>query len=354
MRNFFDADPVSVTVGETTPGIDASLALAGHITGTVTGPGGVALSSPDVLVSAYALQVGGYWDVVRRTSVASNGTYNLGGLPSGTYRVEFASNDGLYITEYWDGAATVENAGDIVVTAPGTQSGKNVQLALAGHVTGMVTGPTGTAQDDVDVTAYALDGGEWVEAGYGYTRSDGTYDVGSLPTGTYRIGFRHYSGSLATEYWDDKADVYLAQDISVTAGATTAGKNAQLGEAAHITGRLTNQGGSGVATGYVFAYRLQGGSYEYVASDLDQQQRRLRPRRSCGGHLQARVLRLRHLGARSTGTTRPRSPKPTRSWSPRRRTSRARTPSWCPASTRSRSRTTRSRPSPVRRRSARR
>ena len=120
MHNFFDADPVSVTVGETTPGIHASLALAGHITGTVTGPGGAALI-PDVPVSAYAFQAAtGTWfagpasaPTAPTTSADSRRAPTASSSPD---------NDGLYTTEYWDGAATVENDGDM--TPPGTQSGE--------------------------------------------------------------------------------------------------------------------------------------------------------------------------------------------------------------------------------------
>ena len=42
-----------------------------------------------------------------------------------------------------------------------------------------------------------------------YTASDGTYDVGGLATGTYRVGFRDYSGATAFEYFDNATSVEL-------------------------------------------------------------------------------------------------------------------------------------------------
>ena len=48
-KYFEQANPVTVTEGATTPGIDAALDLGGSISGRVTGPGGVPLR--DVLVS---------------------------------------------------------------------------------------------------------------------------------------------------------------------------------------------------------------------------------------------------------------------------------------------------------------
>ena len=62
------------------------LASAGHITGKVTNPGGTGIS--DIDVTAYSLR-NGVWEVTTRPSPLDYGTYSLGGLPTGTYRVEF-------------------------------------------------------------------------------------------------------------------------------------------------------------------------------------------------------------------------------------------------------------------------
>ena len=73
---------------------------------------------------------------------------------------------------------------------------------------------------------------------------------GGLTAGAYRVGFASYTdeGYLA-EYHDNAATVATATDVPVTAGATTAGRDAKLTLGGFITGTLT--GTAGVALPYV-------------------------------------------------------------------------------------------------------
>ena len=48
----------------------------------------------------------------------------------------------------------------------------------------------------------------------------------------------------------------------MTAGSTTANINAQLASAGHITGKVTNPGGTGIADVDVTAYSLQNGAWD--------------------------------------------------------------------------------------------
>src|SRR5690606_25501362 len=93
---------VAVTAGETTPDINAQLGLAGQIAGTVTDD---ADGSPlqYVWVTAYR-QNGRVWEPVPTPGVETgpDGTYVLGGLVTGTYRVEFFNGRAGYTTEYYD------------------------------------------------------------------------------------------------------------------------------------------------------------------------------------------------------------------------------------------------------------
>ena len=85
-----------MTAGSTTPDIDAALANAGHVAGTVTAAAGSAPLA-DVWVSVYA-PLGAGWVYDRRTETGSDGTYDVGGLPTGTYRVGFDDYSG-YVRE---------------------------------------------------------------------------------------------------------------------------------------------------------------------------------------------------------------------------------------------------------------
>ena len=80
------------------------------------------------------------------------GEYDLGGLKAGTYRLGFSSTGG-YISEYWDDAATVQTATDIVVGRRdrlGEQRPAGVRVAHHGQ--GDRSGRHGTA--GVNVAPY--------------------------------------------------------------------------------------------------------------------------------------------------------------------------------------------------------
>ena len=51
---------------------------------------------------------------------ASNGTYSLGGLASGSYRLEFQDGSGTYLTQYYKNSLDLTSATAIAVTAPKT------------------------------------------------------------------------------------------------------------------------------------------------------------------------------------------------------------------------------------------
>jgi len=74
------ADDVVVIGGATTANIDATLAAAGHITGTVKDAGGAGLAN--IYVAIYRSDGSGGWDYVTYRTTAADGSYDIGGLPT--------------------------------------------------------------------------------------------------------------------------------------------------------------------------------------------------------------------------------------------------------------------------------
>ena len=219
------AQDVVVLDGARVAGKDAELAEAGHIAGTVTDQGGAPIDNVGVTAYAWS-EVDGEWVEDEWASTDETGAYVLDGLPAGTYLLGFRSDDGDHAFEYWDDAATLESAAGIVVASGATVEGRNAQLAPAAHVTGTVAADRSTAS--VTVAAYSKGANGWRAVSWAGVQEDGTYDLGGLRSGTYRIGFEDYADGLAPEYWNDKPTVELADDVVVSAGGTTVGKDATL------------------------------------------------------------------------------------------------------------------------------
>ena len=198
------------------------------------------------MVTVYQSDGSGGWDYVDEASTAADGTYDIGGLHTGSYRVEFQDWSGEYLDECYNDKPSLDAADDVPVTAGQTTSGIDAALAVAGHITGTVTGGGG-ALEDVSVAAYVSDGsGGWEQVSYASTDASGAYDLGGLHTGSYRVWFspEDQADYYLDECYNDKPTLDAADDVPVTAGQTTSGIDATLAAAGHITGTVTGGGGA--------------------------------------------------------------------------------------------------------------
>ena len=260
-----DGQDIVVPGTTTVAGIDASLGLASRISGTVTGPDD---STPlaSVSVSAWAFD-GAFWNTTAiGTSTDGDGNYSLGGLEPGTYRVSFNGSFFGYAPEFYDDAADVFSATDIVVPATTTVFGIDASLSAGASLAGTVTGPDElTPLPDIQVTAYYPSGLGW-SGQIVSTDSSGSYTIQGLAPGDYRIEFRDPAGNYIAEYYDDRPDLTSALDVTLAGGATVTGLDASLAVAGRISGQLYGPDGIAPATGItVSVYAGSGSSWTWVS-----------------------------------------------------------------------------------------
>ena len=150
------SDAQDVVVGDgPVVGVDATLASASHITGTVTGVERLPLDFPYVVAYVADPASEHPWRQVSFSVPDTEGRYDLGGLAAGTYKVYFGDDQGNYLPEYFSNAATIETADDVVVESDSVVSGKDAVLALPSSISGQVTDEvTGDPISDAYVTAY--------------------------------------------------------------------------------------------------------------------------------------------------------------------------------------------------------
>ena len=114
------ATKVTITVGNTTSGINAALQTDGTITGTVRGPSSAALGG--ICVTAMPLAAG----AVPVVAVSGkSGAFTILDMLPGRYKVEFSSGCGAtgYRTQWWQNAGSRQAATVINVTAAQTVTG---------------------------------------------------------------------------------------------------------------------------------------------------------------------------------------------------------------------------------------
>lgn len=236
-----EADVLSVSSSHLTEGVDAELPPAGQVEGTVTdavthaGIGGV---------SACARQEGSVFSAGCATTDGS-GHYLLGGLPPGSYAVDFnagsepASRD--YLGEYYDDIANAGEATPVEVTAGATSAAIDAKLEKGARISGTVTDEGGKPVAGVMVCAEVAkprrNFGPCASSG-----ADGTYTIHRVRSGNYRVGFfpGPFSGNYLDQYYDDQPSRKLAQTIAAAAPATVAGVDATLHPGGQIEGTITD------------------------------------------------------------------------------------------------------------------
>jgi hypothetical protein len=166
----------------------------------------------------------------------SSGNYQIAGLGSGNFKLEFSKYD--YIEQWYSGKADQSGATSVTLVAPGSVTGIDASLVKGGSITGTVTAKeTGAAVQGVSVVAYNAAGSV---VSSGSTDSTGAYRIPGLAAGDYKLNFDgNYTGYL-DQWYDNKADLSAATPITVTNAGTTSGIDAALTKGGAITGTVTD------------------------------------------------------------------------------------------------------------------
>jgi len=266
---WWNAELVSVTSGNTTAGIDAALEKSGSVGGTVTDAG---TGEPVAGINVCAERTSG--NSYNCETSGPDGTYTISGLRPGSYKVSFRSGwietgpgeyePVSYVRQYYDGKATEGAADPVSVAAGATSTGIDAAMVPGAEVEGTVGDGTAPVED-VEVCAYQATSQK--EAGCGNTDEEGNYLIAGIPNGSYKLRFLPSTESVyAPQYYDGKSTFAAADAVALAAGAKTTGIDATLIEAGKISGTVTKAGGGAVQGLQVCAYPSEGPSVKCAST----------------------------------------------------------------------------------------
>ena len=240
------AEDVDVSLDAPATGIDAILAEAGRITGEVTDDSSDPLA--DITVTAETAS----GERIATTSTNGGGGYELNGLPAGSYVLEFSDRENFeYVAEFYDDAATFEEADPVTVTAGGTSSGNHAELATGSTIDGTITGQAG-AIEGAFVDIFKQVAGEWEYVAYegsgALTDELGHYELSGLAAGDYRLEF--WAPGHVAEFYENAATLEGAQSVGL-AVADSETVDAYLDVTSSITGTMTTVAGEPAVGGQV-------------------------------------------------------------------------------------------------------
>ncbi len=247
-----EADPITVTAGATTSGINVALnSPNGAISGFVLDANGTPVTNISV----------GAWDrsgnSVRYVSPNGDGSYTIPLLPPGIYRVAMDATETGFINQFYNGQRVFGAADDVVVTAGATTSGINFTLASnPGRILGTITrSDTGAPVLGASISVRTINNDY---SGGDTSRASGTYLVRGLAPGQYKVRVNH--PDFVTRYFSPAggaATFDSAALVTVTANTDTINIDVALDpNPGQITGKVTELDGTTPLAGVSIAARV--------------------------------------------------------------------------------------------------
>lgn len=237
-----DATEIRLATNQNRTGVDARLIESASIEGRVSNADGTAnLNTMIILYRRDPSAIESSGQEVSQTYTDSSGSYRFDELPEGTYTLEFEPWDRVHLPEFWGDKTTLTAANDVVLAAGESRSAVNASLAKGAEIRGSVLDPDGERVREGFVRAYAKSAvgndAPWVERSNALLTGNGTYRLGGLPAGTYRIEFGSFGEQLSSTFWGNSNTIVQASDIVLGAGQVRGDVTAALAWRADARGQ---------------------------------------------------------------------------------------------------------------------
>ena len=230
---------IEVFADTMTSNVDFVLDVGGAFTGTVRN----ASDEPLANVMVWAHDVDG--DGIRAGITATDGTFQVVGLPSGAYYARATDDGANYLSEWYDNVsdgrgAFPTNATKIAVIAGTTTGSVDFVLAAGGTISGSVKNDEDVPLSNATVVVRNSNAQTFA---YLTTDTNGEYEAVALRTGLYYVKATCDECNLVSMWfdgvptmggdWDIPTNAYA---VSVTAGEATTNINFRLPQGATIEG----------------------------------------------------------------------------------------------------------------------
>lgn len=264
--------PVEVVAGQERAGVDARLPKVSSLSGVVRDEDG----QPHERVCVRAVPSLDPRNRLPTVRTAADGSWRIGLLAAGSYRVEYHDCGGVTAGEWYGGAKSFAEATPVVLAEDTNRTGIDGVLGRGITISGTVRGPDGEPLDYA--VAHVHDGiTGWFTGRYAYTDANGRYTVPGVRGTLYTLRFTSHP-DLVPRWWPGVRDKDDAVPISLVAGVSVTDADITLPRGGRMLGRVTGPAGdpaaacvSAVDAGYGDAsgYGRTDADGRYVVTGLD-------------------------------------------------------------------------------------
>jgi hypothetical protein len=241
-----ESQAVPITIGQTTTGIDAALLEGGRISGRVV--------SASTKQPVEAVEVCARESAASCTRTGANGEYEVSGLSTGQYEVQFGFGYGgslgqRYVApEFYDNkyfVSSLSQADAVSVTAGEAVHEIDDELKEFSSLGGRVTGASsGKPIAGIEVRAPGSADG-MSTGGSAVTNANGEYTITGMadPRSEYYVEFGLQLGSelnVFSQWYDDEESSEQADAVKIPLGGSVSGIDAALKEGGQIAGTVTD------------------------------------------------------------------------------------------------------------------
>lgn len=268
--------PISMSSDSHLSDFNSQLILGGTLSGRITDPDGNGIANVYVYVDRWSGSSFVQQASIPRTD--EEGYYTAVGLAAGNYYLHVDKPDSPYLSQgYLDEIpfkwGTIDAKTAINISPGQNLEDVNIQLSLAGSISGRVTDTHGKGIANVYAYAYTWDGEAFREqASIPLSDAEGYYTIGGLVSNDYYLHFvpQNDRSYISQGYQNETpftwGNIDYKTAIRVGAGQNFTDINIQLVAAASISGRVTDSNGNGISGVYAYAYTWDGDAFIEQAS----------------------------------------------------------------------------------------
>jgi hypothetical protein len=218
------------------------------ISGTVSGSDGPGLAGIKVDISCMTADLTNDFVCDLGETSMDGGSYMIGGLLAGSYKVRFSDPSGTYVDGFYGATGFTADPDEAAVVSVPPATTLNVVMPLGVHLSGRVTDPHGNGLPNMQVSVN-IDSGRGPGPSFGGpTGPNGFYSLAVLP-GTYTVNVQDFSTGtyLGGCYGGGNYVSDPSTCATVTVGTSAvSGIDVVMTLGAHITGTVSDPFGNGL------------------------------------------------------------------------------------------------------------